>query len=460
MTFTTKTCRILLIVRCGVISTLACLLGCSVSLMAATSTPPDRMTYQGYLVDNGGLPLGNSSPKNYDVLFGIYAAETGGTSLWEEKQTVTVDKGYFSVLLGEGAATPGKQSLPQVFAIGSGVSDRFVELAVTLSPGQSPLIIKPRLRLLTSPYAFLAQNALTATTATTAGSATTASALAGNNGSPLVATSGSNVGIGVTNPTAPLQVVGSGNSQGILKVSSTSAGSSASISLDATALTGGKNYLVYSTGNTATEGGGKLVVRNATDANTIMTLTGSGAVGIGTNAPASPLHISTTGVTDLRLSSTAAKGNDWVLRSSVDGSFALRNVSGNNNVMTSTGNGIQINGTLNVGGEVNLGSTSQYAATASTESLRIVRGKAPALTTQGSSSSGIGWSATRTNSTGVYVVTFNPPFQDAPIVTANSGSAVVLVNVTATNRVEMYLYSVTQNTAKDGDFSFIAIGKR
>jgi hypothetical protein len=29
---------------------------------------------------------------------------TGGNELWSEEQTVTVDKGYFSVLLGQGAA--------------------------------------------------------------------------------------------------------------------------------------------------------------------------------------------------------------------------------------------------------------------------------------------------------------------------------------------------------------------
>ena len=73
-------------------------------IIAADANPPERMTYQGYLVDGNGDPLGNSAPTNYDVVFRIYKAKQGGTAIWAEQHTVTVDKGYFSVLLGEGAA--------------------------------------------------------------------------------------------------------------------------------------------------------------------------------------------------------------------------------------------------------------------------------------------------------------------------------------------------------------------
>ena len=66
---------------------------------AADANPPDRMTYQGYLVDSDGDPLGNSAPANYDVVFRIYNVKSGGIPIWSEQQTITVDKGYFSVLL-------------------------------------------------------------------------------------------------------------------------------------------------------------------------------------------------------------------------------------------------------------------------------------------------------------------------------------------------------------------------
>ena len=72
---------------------------------AADANPAELMTYQGYLVDGNGDPLGNSAPANYDVVFRIYKAKQGGLAIWGEQQTVTVDKGYFSVLLGEGSAT-------------------------------------------------------------------------------------------------------------------------------------------------------------------------------------------------------------------------------------------------------------------------------------------------------------------------------------------------------------------
>jgi hypothetical protein len=139
---------------------------------AADANPPDRMTYQGYLADANGNPLAPSNPINYDVLFRIYDAQTGGALLWAEKQTVTVDKGLFSVLLGEGAANASdpRPALNTVFAAGT-ASDRYLDLTVTI--GGSPLNIAPRLRLISSPYSFLAR---------------TATALVSPNGSNLVTT--------------------------------------------------------------------------------------------------------------------------------------------------------------------------------------------------------------------------------------------------------------------------------
>ena len=127
---------------------------------AADANPPERMTYQGYLVDGNGDPLGNSAPTNYDVVFRIYKAKQGGTAIWAEQHTVTVDKGYFSVLLGEGAASASgepRNALSTVFQ-GGDISDRFI--GITVSTGGNPIEIAPRLRLLTSPYAYTATQAL------------------------------------------------------------------------------------------------------------------------------------------------------------------------------------------------------------------------------------------------------------------------------------------------------------
>ena len=67
------------------------------------ANPPELMTYQGYLVDGNGSALGTKAPTNYDTVFRIYDVKQGGAAIWAEQQTVTVDKGYFSVVLGEGS---------------------------------------------------------------------------------------------------------------------------------------------------------------------------------------------------------------------------------------------------------------------------------------------------------------------------------------------------------------------
>lgn len=125
---------------------------------AADNNPPDEMTYQGFLADASGVGLAPSNPLNYDAIFRIYDAANGGTLLWAESQIITVDKGTFSVILGQGAqnASEPRPALSSVFASGS-ASDRF--LAINIKVGASALDILPRLRLLPGGYAFLARNA-------------------------------------------------------------------------------------------------------------------------------------------------------------------------------------------------------------------------------------------------------------------------------------------------------------
>lgn len=128
----------------------------------ATPRPPERMTYQGFLVDGAGTALGNSAPRNYDVIFRVFDDQSAGTLLWSEQQTVTIDKGYFSVLLGEGAAV-GIEPHPVLSNVfkGATASDRFVGVTVKgIGSGGSDVNILPRLRLISSPYAFLAHSAV------------------------------------------------------------------------------------------------------------------------------------------------------------------------------------------------------------------------------------------------------------------------------------------------------------
>ena len=141
---------------------LLCLLiniNCLDHLDAQTRTPPDRMAFQSYLTDINGDPMGAAAPVNKTIKFIIYESEQGSDSKWAEQQVVTVNNGHFSVILGEGTRlndSSGKQ-LPfaEVFA-GTGASDRFIELTVVNESGGSDQVLLPRLRLLPSPYAFMA----------------------------------------------------------------------------------------------------------------------------------------------------------------------------------------------------------------------------------------------------------------------------------------------------------------
>jgi hypothetical protein len=116
------------------------------------------MTYQGFLVDANGTPLATNNPANYPVVFRVFAASSGGTPLWAEQQIVTVDRGNFSAMLGEGTPVSG-QARPPLSSLFSGPNsaDRYMSLSVTI--GSTTAEMLPRLRLLPAPYSFQATSA-------------------------------------------------------------------------------------------------------------------------------------------------------------------------------------------------------------------------------------------------------------------------------------------------------------
>ncbi len=184
------------------------------ALAQANPRPPERMTYQGFLVDGNGVALGNTAPKNYDIVFRIWNHETSTATanlLWGEQQTVTVDKGYFSVLLGEGAAVAGIPNagiaLSSLFR-GATASDRWVSITVKgLGSGGADVDIVPRLRLLSSPYAFLAHQS---------------TKLVQDNGTDLIAASGN--AVTVSGPVTASSFTGTGSGITGLNAGNISAG--------------------------------------------------------------------------------------------------------------------------------------------------------------------------------------------------------------------------------------------
>ncbi len=137
------------------------LLGAYRSVGQAPAAPPSRVTYQGYLVGGDGLPLANAGARAYDIVFRIFKEESGGNAIWAEQQTTTVDKGYFSVQLGEGVpigeVSNPSAGLASVFS-GAGAADRFVAVSVKgVGSNGTDLDIQPRVRLASAPFAYLAQ---------------------------------------------------------------------------------------------------------------------------------------------------------------------------------------------------------------------------------------------------------------------------------------------------------------
>jgi microcystin-dependent protein len=202
----------------GAAAALALTLACRpLSAGAADGNPPALMTYQSYLTDANGLALGNTAPKNYDVIFRIYndqSASAPANRLWTEQQTVTVDKGYFSVLLGEGSqvGSESKLALNTLFT-GTDISDRFVEMTVKgIGAGGTDSTIKPRLRLMTSPYSFVSKYAISAAN------------LINSTNAAVVNVSGGYVGINKLVPTAALDVSGAAVVSGALSAGSATVG--------------------------------------------------------------------------------------------------------------------------------------------------------------------------------------------------------------------------------------------
>ena len=133
------------------------------SSMIQAQSVPNRIDYQGQVVDGNGAPLAASAPANYEMEFRVYDADTGGSVVWAEKQLVTVNKGQFSVRLGEGQPilNTGNDigSVPQAELENAfNGSSRHLGLTVNI-PGQTPGEITPRLSFLSAPFALKAGSA-------------------------------------------------------------------------------------------------------------------------------------------------------------------------------------------------------------------------------------------------------------------------------------------------------------
>jgi len=205
------------------------------------------------------------------------------------------------------------------------------------------------------------------------------------------------VGIGTVNPAAPLDVFGA-NGFPQLRISvPTNSPYGAFLSIDASAAAGGKNYLIFSTGNSAGEGQGKLVIQNHSDGVPVMGITSNGNVGIGTLNPASKLQVV---------------------------------------------------------GNIQLGNGGASYAASAPENLRIVRGT---IGSTGAIIKGSGFTVTHPG-TGTYTVTFTTPFSDVPTITATAVNAVVRAGAVISASGVNIGTANFGGASTDDAFHFIAIG--
>ena len=105
------------------------------------SPVPSLVNFQGSLTDSQSTPLTGT----HNVTFSIYTMETGGAAIWQETQSVNVQNGLFSVLLG--STTP---LTADMFA----GPMRWLGIKVGGDPEMAP-----RLRVASVPYAFKADMA-------------------------------------------------------------------------------------------------------------------------------------------------------------------------------------------------------------------------------------------------------------------------------------------------------------
>jgi hypothetical protein len=338
----------------------------SAPLVPAQTQAPESMTFQGFLTDAAGNPLANMNPLNYQIIFRIYTNATAGNNLWTEQQIVTVDKGNFSVLLGDGSAVPGTPRPPLSSVFAANAPERFVGLSIDTGDGAGLRELMPRLRLVTAPYAFLASQArdLVSSTGSVINSTNVALRSGGNTFSGTQAFNGQirldhtngfnqtsvgrfnvdapnvvggrftvltngNVGIGNNTPSAPLHVAASSNAapnlNGIyVRNAVNSSGRHAVLAAQVAGSLGGNPFLSL---DVFGQSGWSIGLDNADNnklkfssswdfgANsTRMTVTTDGNVGIGTHTPQYRMDVNgAVNATEYRINGVPLAGNSGVL---------------------------------------------------------------------------------------------------------------------------------------------------
>ncbi|MBN2058087.1 MAG: hypothetical protein JW782_04780 [Candidatus Saganbacteria bacterium] len=126
-----------------------CFLLSTILVASSLASVPGQISYQGILKDSAGSPLTGS----YSMTFTLYDAASGGTSVWTETQSVSVEAGLYNIQLG---------SVSTLSASVFNGSTRYLGVKVG-----SDAEMTPRVVMVTVPYAYRAAIADTALTSST-----------------------------------------------------------------------------------------------------------------------------------------------------------------------------------------------------------------------------------------------------------------------------------------------------